>query len=130
MITYIKQKLDQWRRRKEHKKEYNERNKIRSCPSEKHREVCSIIGYYFLTYFRGDFQKTEQFINSLHITDVRINNNGKVIVCCARPGLFIGRKGIHCEAIKQDLGNIGYEFDVYESFSWNDFLAPFNPDID
>lgn len=106
------------------------REKIRALrlnsSSEKVREMCSLIGLYFLGRYQGNYLKTTDFIMSIQFTNIEIKNN-TLIVYCARPGLFIGRKGCHYEAISKQLEKYGLKLNVIETFSWNDWIIPFNP---
>lgn len=89
-------------------------------PPQNTRDIGLVIGNYFLSYFENDYQKTGDYIRDLSITDIQDNGN-IIVISTSRPGLLIGRKGIHIEGLTKTLNK---KIEIIESFSWADIITP------
>jgi hypothetical protein len=93
-------------------------------PSAAAQEAAATIGYYFLNFFKGDYQKTNEYINKLGITNIEVDENS-IKIYSGRPGLLIGRHGVHAEGIGKVFPN--KKFLIEESFCWSDYMYPYDP---
>lgn len=89
-------------------------------PPEQTANIGREIGLFFLSQNNEDYQKTRKFLQKLCITDIR-EENGKLVIETARPGLLIGRKGINYDGLMKHLER---KIEIVESFSWADWMTP------
>lgn len=89
-------------------------------PSPKCAEIAQQIGFFFLAQNNEDYQKTGEFLRKLCITDIR-EENGKLVIETARPGLLIGLKGRNIDGLVEHLKR---PIHIVESFTWADIMTP------
>lgn len=89
-------------------------------PSPRLEEICIQIGLYFLEYQREGYVMTTGFIHDLCISDIQ-ETDDVITITTARPGLLIGRKGVHFDGLTARLKK---KIQIVESFCWADFIAP------
>lgn len=87
------------------------------------QEIAAAIGEYFLHFFEGDMVKTREYIAKLNILDIRADEHS-VTIATPRPGIIIGKKGIHFYGLESALNK---KLLIEETFSWNDYLMPYDP---
>lgn len=89
-------------------------------PPQDAQQVGLQIGEYFLQQNGENYEKTREFLRDLSITNIIVSETG-ITVETARPGLLIGRKGIHIDNLVEKLQK---KINIVESFSWADYITP------
>jgi hypothetical protein len=89
-------------------------------PPSKYADIGREIGFFFLAQNNEDYQKTGEFLRNLCITDIR-EENDKLVIETARPGLLIGQKGRNIDGLVEHLKR---PIHILESFCWADVITP------